>query len=152
MADLHVEVVAVDREIWSGEAASVIARTTEGEIGILPGHAPLLGEVAAGSTVRVQQAGGGEVVAAVHGGFLSVTDQGVTILAEVAELADDIDTAARAAGFWPDAVLSGHAHLYQRYTRRVDGRQIPYIVAGSGGFAATPPRVGLPKAPLTVGE
>lgn len=98
MADLHVEVVAVDREIWSGDADSVIARTTEGEIGILPGHAPLLGEIAAGSTVRVKETGGGEVVAAVHGGFLSVTDQGVTILAEVAELADDIDTGrARAA-------------------------------------------------------
>ncbi len=98
MADLHVEVVAVDREVWSGEAESVIARTTEGEIGILPGHAPLLGEVAAGSTVRVKQAGGGEIVAAVHGGFLSVTDQGVTILAEVAEMAEDIDTGrARAA-------------------------------------------------------
>ena len=67
-------------------------------------------------------------------------------------LADDIDTAARAAGFWPDAVLSGHAHLYQRYTRRVDGREIPYVVSGSGGFAATPPVGGLPKAPITVGE
>ncbi len=67
-------------------------------------------------------------------------------------LADDIDTAAREAGFWPDAVLSGHAHLYQRYTRKVDGRHIPYIVAGSGGFAATPPRSGLTKAPVTVGE
>jgi hypothetical protein len=67
-------------------------------------------------------------------------------------LADDLDLAAREAGFWPDAVLSGHAHLYQRYTREVDGRHIPYIVAGSGGFAATPPRAGLPKAPLTVGE
>ncbi len=67
-------------------------------------------------------------------------------------LADDIDTASRAAGFWPDAVLSGHAHLYQRFTRAVDGREIPYIVAGSGGFAATPPKDGLPAAPLTVGE
>ena len=67
-------------------------------------------------------------------------------------LADDIDTAARAAGFWPDAVLSGHAHLYQRFTRRVDGREIPYVVSGSGGFAVTPPRGGLPKTPLTVGE
>ena len=67
-------------------------------------------------------------------------------------LADDIDAASRAAGFWPDAVLSGHAHLYQRFTRRVDGREIPYVVAGSGGFAATPPRAGLPAAPLTIGE
>jgi hypothetical protein len=67
-------------------------------------------------------------------------------------LADDIDGASRAAGFWPDAVLSGHAHLYQRFTRRVDGREIPYVVAGSGGFAATRPLAGLPHTPLTVGE
>ena len=90
-SQLHVELVAVEREIWSGEASEVIARTTEGELGILPGHAPLLGELAPGATVRILQAGGGEVLAAVHGGFLSVTDQGVTVLAEVAELADDID-------------------------------------------------------------
>jgi Calcineurin-like phosphoesterase len=67
-------------------------------------------------------------------------------------LADDIDNASRAAGFWPDAVLSGHAHLYQRFTRRVDGREIPYIVAGSGGFSATQPIGGLPATPVTVGE
>ena len=67
-------------------------------------------------------------------------------------LADDIDAAARGAGFWPDAVLSGHAHLYQRFTRKVDGREIPYVVSGSGGFAATQPVAGLPKAPLTIGE
>jgi Calcineurin-like phosphoesterase len=67
-------------------------------------------------------------------------------------LARDIDNASRAAGFWPDAVLSGHAHLYQRFTRRVDGREIPYIVAGSGGFAATQPIGGLPATPVTVGE
>jgi hypothetical protein len=67
-------------------------------------------------------------------------------------LAADIDSAAQAAGFWPDAVLSGHAHLYQRFTRRVGGREIPYIVAGSGGFAATAPIGGLPAAPVTVGE
>jgi hypothetical protein len=67
-------------------------------------------------------------------------------------LADDIDNAARAAGFWPDAILSGHAHLYQRFTRKVDGREIPYVVSGSGGFAATPPQGGLPRTPLTQGE
>ena len=98
MAELHVELVSVDREVWSGEATQVSARTTEGEIGILPGHAPLLGQLAEGGTVTITQAGGGDVVAAVHGGFLSVTDEGVTVLAEVAELREDIDTArARAA-------------------------------------------------------
>ena len=64
----------------------------------------------------------------------------------------DFDKACGDAGIEPDAVLSGHAHLYQRFTRKVDGREIPYVVAGSGGFAATPPQKGLPKAPVTIGE
>jgi F-type H+-transporting ATPase subunit epsilon len=98
VAELHVEVVSAEREVWSGEATQVLARTSEGDIGILPGHAPLLGALADGGVVRVMLVGGGEVVAAVHGGFLSVTDQGVTVLAEVAELAEDIDASrARAA-------------------------------------------------------
>ena len=67
-------------------------------------------------------------------------------------LADDIDRACRAAGLWPDSVLSGHAHLYQRFTRRTAGREIPYVVSGSGGFAATTPQHGLPKAPVKKGE
>ncbi len=67
-------------------------------------------------------------------------------------MSQDIDRAVAAAGLWPDAVLSGHAHLYQRFTRATAGRQIPYVVAGSGGFAATAPMGGLPPAPLTVGE
>ena len=67
-------------------------------------------------------------------------------------LANDIDSAFTAAGLWPDAVLSGHAHLYQRFTRVVDGREIPYVVSGSGGFAATPPQGGLPSGPLTIGQ
>lgn len=93
VAELHVELVSVDREIWSGEATQVVARTTEGEIGVLPGHAPLLGELAEGGTVRIYSGSGEPLVAAVAGGFLSVTDEGVTVLAEVAELAEDIDTA-----------------------------------------------------------
>ena len=83
---LHVELVAVEREVWSGEADFVKARTTEGEIGILPGHAPLLGELAEGHDVTITQAGGSELVVNLSGGFLSVTDQGVTILAESATL------------------------------------------------------------------
>jgi hypothetical protein len=67
-------------------------------------------------------------------------------------LADDIDSACRSAGLWPDAVLSGHAHLYQRYTRAVDDREIPYVVSGSGGFAATMPQHGMPDLPWTKGE
>lgn len=98
MTDLPVALVSVEREIWSGEAEQVNARTTEGEIGILAGHATLLGQLAEGFTVTIRQSGGQDVTAAVHGGFLSVTDEGVTILAERAELAEEIDAArARAA-------------------------------------------------------
>jgi F-type H+-transporting ATPase subunit epsilon len=88
--ELRVELVAADRRVWSGEATIVITRTTEGDIGIMPGHAPLLGLLVTGPvTIRTQS---GEVVtAAVHGGFLSVADDVVSILAEVAELADEID-------------------------------------------------------------
>lgn len=87
---LKVEIVAVDREVWSGEVDLVVARTTEGEIGVLHGHAPLLGALAEGGIVRLVQ-GGAETRVAVHGGFLSVTDDGVQILAELAELDSEID-------------------------------------------------------------
>lgn len=106
MATLHVELVSVERLLWSGDATMVIARTTEGELGVLPGHAPLLGELAPGGIVRIQQEGGEELVFAVHGGFLSVTEDGVSVLAELAERSDEIDVGraeqalerARAAG------------------------------------------------------
>jgi hypothetical protein len=67
-------------------------------------------------------------------------------------LAHDLDTACQQAGLWPDAVFSGHAHLYQRFTRRTAGQEIPYLVSGSGGFSATKPAVQTPKAPFTVGD
>jgi F-type H+-transporting ATPase subunit epsilon len=98
MATMHVELVSVERALWSGEATAVYARTTEGELGILPGHTPLLGALASGWVVRIDRADEGELKVAVHGGFLSVRKDGVSVLAEMAELADDIDTArARAA-------------------------------------------------------
>jgi predicted phosphodiesterase len=64
----------------------------------------------------------------------------------------DIDNCCKTAGLWPDVVLSGHAHLYQRFTRVVNGKHIPYVVSGSGGFAATPPQGSVPKAPYTIGD
>ncbi len=69
-----------------------------------------------------------------------------------AGLMQDIDSCCKAAGLWPDAVLSGHAHLYQRFTRNVNGRQVPYIVAGSGGFAATAPLESAPPAGTVIGD
>jgi hypothetical protein len=68
-------------------------------------------------------------------------------------LSNDIDTACKQAGLWPDAVLSGHAHLYQRFTRRVANQDIPYIVSGSGGYnVKANPMMKTPKAPFTVGD
>jgi F-type H+-transporting ATPase subunit epsilon len=81
---LHVDLVAVEEKIWSGEAEMVVARTTEGELGVLPGHAPLLGQLAEPSQVRVKLAGGEQLTYDVDGGFLSVTGDGVTVLAESA--------------------------------------------------------------------
>lgn len=88
---MDVQLVAPDRMIWSGEAEMVIARTVVGEIGILPRHIPLLG-VLAEAPVRIKRADDDDLVAAVHGGFLSVSRDGVQVLAEVVELADEIDT------------------------------------------------------------
>lgn len=86
-SQLQVEVVAVEEKVWSGEAEMLVARTTEGELGVLPGHAPLLGQRAEPSQVRVKLAGGEEITYDVAGGFLSITDEGVTVLAESAEQA-----------------------------------------------------------------
>ena len=91
MATLQVELVAVERMIWSGEARMVIARTTEGELGVLPGHAPLLGELAPGGVVTIRTESGEDLVVAAHGGFVSVTERGVSILAETAEISTEID-------------------------------------------------------------
>src|SRR5580700_2775549 len=64
----------------------------------------------------------------------------------------DLDACCKAAGLYPDALLCGHAHLYQRFTRVMpDGKEIPYVVAGSGGFAATTPKA-LPPPPITIGD
>ncbi len=88
---MHVALVVPDRELWSGEASTVIAKTTEGDIGVLTGHAPVFGILAEGSLVEILTEGA-TVRAAVSGGFLSVADDIVSILAGQAQLGDEIDT------------------------------------------------------------
>lgn len=88
---MQVDLVAVERAVWSGRAVMVVARTVSGDIGVMPGHAPLLAELKEGFAARIHQLDGSVLGVAVHGGFLSVTSEGVSILAEDAQLADEID-------------------------------------------------------------
>ncbi|MEO5652929.1 MAG: F0F1 ATP synthase subunit epsilon [Marmoricola sp.] len=89
-ATLQVELVAADRLVWSGEAKMVIARTTEGDVGILPNHAPMLSLLVDG-TIDVQTTDGETWVAAVDAGFLSVADNRISVLSEHAEMSHEID-------------------------------------------------------------
>ncbi|AUY49814.1 MULTISPECIES: F0F1 ATP synthase subunit epsilon [Streptomycetaceae] len=92
MAELHVELVAADRKVWSGAATIVVARTASGDTGIMPGHTPVLSVLETGP-VTIRTVDGGTVIAAVHGGFISFADNKLSLLAEIAELADEIDVA-----------------------------------------------------------
>ena len=85
VASLQVTVVSATGEVWSGEATMVVARTTEGEIGILAGHQPTLGVLAAGE-VRITAADGQKITAKAEDGFLSVDNDQVTIVAGLAEI------------------------------------------------------------------
>ena len=87
---LEVALVAAERTVWQGQAKIVIARTTDGDVGILPGHAPLLG-LLQGGTVQVRTVDDEYFVAAAPDGFISVANDRVSILAENAEMGHDID-------------------------------------------------------------
>ena len=92
---LSVELVQPEGELWAGNAEMVIARTLDGEIGILTNHAPIIGILYEGSLVLVRPDTPGQpaVVAAVSGGFLSVANNRVSILAREAVLGADVNTA-----------------------------------------------------------
>ncbi|MGI9008834.1 MAG: F0F1 ATP synthase subunit epsilon [Streptosporangiaceae bacterium] len=97
---LHVTLVVPEGELWAGDADRVIAKTLDGDIGVLTGHTPVLGILATGSLVRIlpgetgSTSGSGWVEAAVAGGFLSVADDRVAILARQAALGADVDKSA----------------------------------------------------------
>ena len=82
---LNVELVAVEEKVWTGQATMLVARTTEGELAVMPGHAPLLGALADPGVVRIKREDGPELSYQVNGGFLSVTGTGATVLAETCE-------------------------------------------------------------------
>ena len=100
---VRVALVAPDGEIWSGLARMVIAKTLDGDLGLLTGHPPVVGILADASVVRILDVedgpaeGQGEVRAAVSSGFLSVADDRVSILVRQAELGSQVELAAARA-------------------------------------------------------
>jgi F-type H+-transporting ATPase subunit epsilon len=89
---MQVELVSPERILWTGEADMVVARTTEGDIAFLSNHAPFIGALGIG-VVTIEEPGGKQTKIAVHGGFVEVSNNKVTLLSDVAELASDIDVA-----------------------------------------------------------
>jgi F-type H+-transporting ATPase subunit epsilon len=95
---MNVELVEPEGELWSGQAEMVIARTVDGEIGLLSNHAPLIGILYEGSMVQIRPDGNGaDIFAAVTGGFLSMANNRVSILARQAQLGSDVDPAVAQA-------------------------------------------------------
>jgi F-type H+-transporting ATPase subunit epsilon len=95
---MQVELVEPEGELWSGQAEMVIARTVDGEIGLLSNHAPLIGILYEGSMVQIRPDGNGaDIFAAVTGGFLSMANNRVSILARQAQLGRDVNTAVAQA-------------------------------------------------------
>jgi F-type H+-transporting ATPase subunit epsilon len=90
MADaMQVEVVSADEVVWSGEATNIIAKTVDGDIGILANHSPVLAVLVPGGVEIVCPDGNREIVA-VEGGFMSVSRGRVSILSEYAKMAQEI--------------------------------------------------------------
>ena len=131
---LEVELVSPERTLFSGEANWVRARTVGGgDIAFLPGHAPFVGALATW-TVEISLVDGGHELAAVHGGFVEVSNDRVTILSDVAELASQIDvTRARAAADRAEAALRNETDAEaEAALRRAQVR-----IAVAGGQPAT---------------
>jgi F-type H+-transporting ATPase subunit epsilon len=117
MADvLTVELVAADRVVWSGEATMVIARTVEGDIGVLRGHAPVL-SLLTEAIVEIVDDDGHTTFAVADGGFLSVANDRVSILSEHAELSTEVDV-DEARALLEDA-KSGHFRDGDETERRI---------------------------------
>jgi len=111
---LHVEVLLPDRSLWSGEAGLVIAKTSDGDIGVQTGHSPVFGILSPGSVVRIREVPGNEdpgdvVRCAVRDGFLSVTGNRVSILASSGELSGEIDVTAAQADLSDATAAAGSA-------------------------------------------
>ncbi|HEY7043819.1 MAG TPA: F0F1 ATP synthase subunit epsilon [Nocardioidaceae bacterium] len=90
MADaLQVELVSADRVVWSGEATMVVARTTDGEMGVLKDHAPVLSVLVPSAVEIVTD--DERLYAVIDGGFISVANNRLSVLAEHAQMANEVD-------------------------------------------------------------
>lgn len=133
---VRVELVAPDGEIWSGVARMVIAKTLDGDIGILTGHPPVVGLLADASLVRildVEDGGGegrGEVRAAVSSGFLSVSDDRVSILVRQAELGSQVEVSAARARL--DTALADAGQLPPGETEPLEVRYSRVVLRAAG--------------------
>lgn len=88
---MQVQVVSASQVVWSGASSNVIAKTAEGEIGILPGHSPVLAVLVPSAVVIFSEDGTREIVA-VDGGFISVSQGRVSILSEYATMGIEVST------------------------------------------------------------
>lgn len=133
MATMQVEVVSPEKVLFSGEAKQVITRTLDGEVAFLPGHAPFLGALANCHT-RITLADDTVLDVAVHGGFVQVSGNTVSILSDIAELGDQIDRArALRAQEAAEAILrKEHDAEAEAALSRAHAR-----LAATGGLAGT---------------
>ena len=92
----HVDVVSPEATVWSGEATIVVARTPEGELGIMANHEPLMGALSTGA-VEIEPVDGPRVTIGVHGGFIQVLENKVTLITDRARIAEGTDAAKQVA-------------------------------------------------------
>jgi F-type H+-transporting ATPase subunit epsilon len=130
---LDVSVVTPEREVWSGEASFVVARSEGGEVGVLPGLAPFLGALRH-STLKIEPEEGGEIWLAAHGGFIEVFEDRVTILTPVAEIATEIDVdRARSARERAEAALRQEQTPEEIENQRRADARLRAAAAATGG-------------------
>jgi F-type H+-transporting ATPase subunit epsilon len=122
VAEMQVNLVAVEREVWSGPARMVVARTVDGDIGVMPGHAPVLAQLREGFAARIIEPDGNVLGVAVHGGFLSVTKDSVTLLAEEAQLSDEINVTHARAAYEAARARGGETAEAERELRRAQAQ------------------------------
>jgi len=133
---VRVALVAPDGEIWSGLARMVIAKTLDGDLGILTGHPPVVGILADASLVRILDVedgpaeGQGEVRAAVSSGFLSIADDRVSILVRQAELGSQVELSAARARL--DSAISEAGQLPPGEQETLDVRYSRALLRAAG--------------------